>query len=103
MDFILLVWVVCCGDLVISLIFWYITLRCWFWVYCGGFVLGLVICCLGLFVVWGLFVVVGCGLVDALMIVDCLYCYYELYFMLVITNCWVVFCYTLGGCFVFVV
>lgn len=32
LGFILLVWVGCGGDLVISLIFWYITLRCWFWV-----------------------------------------------------------------------
>lgn len=32
LGFILLVWVVCCGGLVISLIFWYITLCCWFWV-----------------------------------------------------------------------
>lgn len=52
-----------------------------------------------LFVVWGLFVV-GCGLVDVLMVVAFLYCYYELYFMLVITNCCVEFCYTLGDCFV---
>lgn len=57
----------------------------WVWVWVGYLLFGFYL----LFGIYLLLLVVG--FVVVLMIVDCLYCYYELYFMLVITNFWLCF------------